>query len=114
MDVPVFLGEKERLPCRLIAVRVPAEVAARRRQQAREKARKHGREPSKEYLELQEWTIFVTNCRARLLTWKEVVVLYRARWQIELLFKLWKSHNRVASGTRTPRHSGRWRCCMPN
>jgi hypothetical protein len=96
VDMPILLGEKERLPCRLIAVRVPPEVAARRRQQARKKARNHGREASKEYLELLGWTIFVTNCPAELLTWKEVVVLYRARWQIELLFKLWKSHNRIA------------------
>ena len=96
VDASVVLGEKERLPCRLIAVRVPAEVAARRRQKIREKARDHGREPSQEYLDLQEWTIFVTNCPPELLTWKEVVVLYRARWQIELLFKLWKSHNHLA------------------
>jgi hypothetical protein len=96
VDMPVVLGEKERLPCRLIAVRVPPEVAARRRQQACEKARDHGRQPSEEYLDLQEWTIFVTNCAPELLNWKEVVVLYRARWQIELLFKLWKSHNRLA------------------
>ena len=47
-------------------------------------------------MDLQEWTIFVTNCPPEMLTWKEVVVLYRARWQIELLFKLWKSHNRLA------------------
>lgn len=97
VDIAVLLGEKERLPCRLIAVRVPEEVASRRRQRIREKARDHGREPSAEYLELQGWTIFVTNCEEDLLTWKEVVVLYRARWQIELLFKLWKSHNHVAA-----------------
>ncbi len=96
VDMPVVLGEKERLSCRLIAVRVPPEVAARRRQQAREKARDHGRQASQEYLDLLEWTIFVTNCAPELLSWKEVVVLYRARWQIELLFKLWKSHNRLA------------------
>jgi len=96
VDATVLLGEKDRLACRLIAVRVPAEVASRRRQKVREKASDHGREPSQEYLELQEWTIFVTNCGEELLTWKEVVVLYRARWQIELLFKLWKSHNHVA------------------
>lgn len=59
-------------------------------------ARDHGREASQEYLALQEWTLFVTNSAPELLTWKEVVVLYRARWQIELLFKLWKSHNRLA------------------
>jgi hypothetical protein len=97
VDIAVFLGEKERLSGRLVAVRVPEEVAARRRQKIREKARDHGREPSQEYLELQGWTIFVTNCGEELLTWKEVVVLYRVRWQIELLFKLWKSHNHVAA-----------------
>jgi hypothetical protein len=96
VDIPVLLGEKERLHGRLIAVRVPPEVAARRRQQAREKALKHGREPSREYLASLEWTIFVTNCPPELLNWKETVILYRARWQIELLFKLWKSHNRLA------------------
>jgi hypothetical protein len=97
VDVAVLLGEKERIACRLIAVRVPEEVASRRRQRISEKARDHGREPSQEYLELQGWTIFVTNCKEELLTWKEVVVLYRARWQIELLFKLWKSHNHLAA-----------------
>lgn len=97
VDTMVVLGEKDRLACRLIAVRVPAEVASQRRQKLREKARNHGREPSQEQLELQEWTIFVTNCDVELLTWKEVVVAYRARWQIELLFKLWKSHNHVAA-----------------
>jgi len=97
VDVAVLLGEKERMACRLIAVRVPEEAASRRRQKIRDKARDHGREPSQEYLELQGWTIFVSNCGEALLTWKEVVVLYRARWQIELLFKLWKSHNHISA-----------------
>jgi hypothetical protein len=96
VDVPVQLGAAARLPCRLIAVRVPAEVAARRRQQARRKARDHGREPSAAYLELLGWSLFVTNCPAAELSWQAVVVLYRARWQVELLFKLWKSDNGLA------------------
>ena len=95
VDVSVMLGENERLPCRLLAVRVPPEVAARRRQKIHEKARDHGRQPSQKYLQMQDWTIFVTNCYEKLLSWNEVVVRYRARWQIELLFKLWKSHNRL-------------------
>lgn len=96
VDVRVNVGEEERLPCRLIAIPVPADVAACRRQKLREKSLKHGRQPSQEYLEMQGWTIFITNAEPALLTWKEVVVLYRARWQIELLFKLWKSHNHLA------------------
>ena len=97
IDVSVLLGVSHRLPCRLIALRVPQEVADRRRQKAYVKAQKHGRVPSREYLEWQDWTIFVTNCEPELLTWEAVVVLYRARWQIELMFKLWKSRNRLAT-----------------
>jgi len=97
IDVSVLLGVSHRLPCRLIALRVPQEVADRRRQKAYVKAQKHGRVPSREYLEWQDWTIFVTNCEPELLSWEAVVVLYRARWHIELMFKLWKSHNRLAT-----------------
>jgi hypothetical protein len=57
--------------------------------------------PSQEHLDWCDWTLLVTNCPAELLTWKEAVVLYRARWQIELLFKLWKSHNHLAASRET-------------
>jgi DDE family transposase len=84
-----------RLPCRIVALRAPAEVAARRRQKARDKAAKKGRQPTARHLATCDWTVFLTSCSEELLTWKEVVVLYRVRWQIELLFKLWKSHGLV-------------------
>jgi hypothetical protein len=35
------------------------------------------------------------------LSWKEVVVPYRVRWQIELMFKLWKSHGHRAASRET-------------
>jgi len=97
IDMPILLGTAERLPCRLIALRVPPEMVARRRQAAYEKARKHGRQPTQEHLAWCEWTVLVTNCPEELLSWKEVIVLYRLRWQIELMFKLWKSHNHLAA-----------------
>jgi hypothetical protein len=93
IDLPILLGAEARLACRLVVLRVPQEVAARRRQVASEKARRHGRTASPEQLAWCDWTVYVTNCPADLLAWEEIVVLYRARWQIELLFKLWKSHS---------------------
>jgi Transposase DDE domain len=93
IDMPILLGATQRLRCRLIAVRVPQEVVARRRQEAHEKASKHGRAASAEYLRWQEWTIFVTDCEPERLSWKAIVILYRVRWQIELMFKIWKSLN---------------------
>lgn len=105
LDQVILLGAAARLCCRLVALRVPQEVANRRRQQARQKAAKKGRQPSEQYLELLGWSLFVTNCVEEELTYKAVVVLYRCRWQIELLFKLWKSHNHLAKhreGARGP------------
>jgi hypothetical protein len=93
IDITIVLGVEHRLRCRLIAVRIPQETAARRRQAAHAKATKHGRAASQDYLRWQDWTIFVTDCAAERLTWQAVIVLYRARWQIELMFKIWKSHN---------------------
>ena len=67
------------------------------RREDRIRGRPKGRQPTAEYLQLLGWSLFVTNCTGEELTWKAVVVLYRARWQVELLFKLWKSHNRLAA-----------------
>jgi len=92
VDMNVLLGVKQRLPCRLVAVRCPQEVADRRRQKAIENGKRKGRTPSQEYLALLDWTIFVTNVPPEMLSVKQVVLLYRVRWQIELVFKLWKSY----------------------
>jgi len=88
----VLLGRKEQLLCRLICIPLPQEVADRRRQKAKEKARRKGRTLSKEYLTLLDWVIFVTNVPQTMLTIEQVALLYRVRWQIELVFKLWKSY----------------------
>jgi hypothetical protein len=97
VDVSILLGQEQRLPCRLIAWRLPPEQANRRRQKLRrETLKKKGREPSAERLAWCDWTILVTNVPGELLTPPEATVLYRARWQVELLFKRWKSQGCAA------------------
>jgi hypothetical protein len=96
LELEIQLGATHRLPCRLIAVRAPQEVADRRRQHAKEPARQKGRTPSADYLALLAWTLFVTNVPAAMLTGEQVMTLYRVRWQVELIFKLWKSYAGLA------------------
>jgi Transposase DDE domain len=91
LDEWVTVGQQQRLRCRLLAVRVPEPVAVRRRRRHREQAAKHGRPPSAAVLALCDWTVFICNAPVALLSLQEAWVLYRVRWQIELLFKLWKS-----------------------
>jgi hypothetical protein len=95
VDVPVLMGASHRLPVRLLAIRVTQEVASERRRKLKAEARRKGQTVSKARLELADWTILVTNVPGELLSLKEALVLARARWQIELLFKLWKEHGRI-------------------
>jgi hypothetical protein len=94
LDMPLLLGKqaKHHIPCRLIARRLRQEVADRRRQKAKERARRDRRSVSKEYLAMLSWDIFLTNVPDSMLSASQIVVLHRVRWQIELLFKLCKSY----------------------
>lgn len=78
-------------PVRLIAYRLQEEQANRRRAHVREKCRTHGRLPTEEALELAGWLILVTNAPTDLLPTAAVGYLYRVRWQVELVFKQFKS-----------------------
>jgi len=91
VDLEVSIGNEKRLGCRLLGVRVPQAVADQRRRKLHAEARHKGQPVSQARLKLADWTILVTNCPPELLSIEEALVLARVRWQIELLFKLWKS-----------------------
>lgn len=87
----VFVFHKQKMKLRVLAVRVPAEVAQARREEARQDARKRGRPVSQRKLELCDWNILVTNAPAGLISAHEGWELRRVRWQIEVVFKVFKS-----------------------
>ena len=95
LEVPIFLGAEAKLPCRLMIQRVPKEVEQVRRRRVKDYARKKGVTPTKQTKFLTGWTLLVTNAPPEKLTLEDALVLLRVRWQIELLFKLWKQHGRI-------------------
>jgi Transposase DDE domain len=101
LDRAVTLGEAQRLPARLLVICVPQEVAATRRRRLREAACKKGRKMSATRLALAAWTLLVANMPGDRLTLQEALMLAHVRWQIELLFELWKSHGRVDESRST-------------
>ena len=109
LERPVLLGE-QKLPARLLLERVPASVAAQRRAQVKNRGRKKGQTPSPKTLALCEFTMLITNVPPTRLSFDEALVLYAARWQIELLFKLWKSHAKLG----TSRSQKPWRILCEN
>lgn len=94
-DAWVELGQQQRLRGRLIALRVRQEVADNRRRKLHAAARHKGQAVSPRRLAAADWNVYVTNVEAEQLSAEEAVVLAGVRWQIELMFKLWKSHGEV-------------------
>jgi Transposase DDE domain len=90
LELELRMGAQAALPCRVLAVRAPATVVAQRKAQLQRTAQRKQQAVSEERLALVEWTVLVTNVPAAQLSVAEALVLYRARWQIERLFRLWK------------------------
>jgi hypothetical protein len=97
MEKAMFIGEKERVASRLIAVRLPDEMVNERRRVARKTAKKKGYTPTEAHVFLLAWNLFITNVPDEVWTPKTVVRAYPIRWQIELIFKSWKSHGHLAA-----------------
>lgn len=110
VDTHVLVGKRERLPVRLIAVRVSAQEAQRRREQANKqithppkgcqapvpgKRKPKRKKVSAARLRLADWTILLTNVPQERLSVQEALVLVRCRWQIELLWKLCKEQGKL-------------------
>lgn len=94
----IYLGQgPEKLPVRLLVEKVPEGVAAKRRHKQKRKMANVSRKARYQYGTsalkglLMDYNIFITNTTKEQLIDEQVQLYYRLRWQIELLFKIWKS-----------------------
>jgi hypothetical protein len=95
---PVQVGrvKRQRFSARLVAYRLPEAVVQHRRDQALSRAKALGRQAPTQSLVWLEWGLYLTSTTTAQLDPALVGPLYRLRWQIELLFKRWKSQAGVA------------------
>lgn len=91
----VQVSATRRLRARLIAFPVPEEVAIKRQAGNARKAQKHSHRVNPTLQALTHWTLLITNIPEGELSAQEALILLRARWQIELLYKLWKQEGRI-------------------
>ncbi|SJM94896.1 conserved hypothetical protein [Crenothrix polyspora] len=105
IEFNVFLGQKHRIPIRLIAYRLPPAIYRKRQKAAIKSAKRKGRSASLSYLKFLKYSFFITNVPAALWPMEAVGTIYRLRWQVELVFKNWKSlfQINVLKGTRPER-----------
>ena len=89
LDTEVTLNNKERTKVRVVAFPVSEEIANNRRMKAKKEMKKT---PSKEYLLLLSWSVFITTINQQDADHKFIFKVYSLRWRIETIFKSWKSN----------------------
>jgi hypothetical protein len=95
LDRPIRILHGSKVAVRLLAVRLPEAEATQRRERVRREAKQRGRPVSQKKLDLCAWNILVTNAPADVLGLLEAGVVRRVRWQIELVFKVFKSEGKI-------------------
>jgi len=85
-----FLGE-ERVESRIILYRQPQDIVNKRSRIANKNAKRNGRTISKSKKNSLKYAIFVTNIPKEMISAEIIGTIYRLRWEIELIFKRWKS-----------------------
>lgn len=96
----VFLGKKERVPVRMILSPVDEQVYQKRIRELEKENRKNGRKMNEEVRLRYRFNIYITNIPEDKLPMDQVFATYRLRWQIELIFKCWKSIYKVHQGRK--------------
>jgi hypothetical protein len=93
----VLVGQRAKLPARLILVRVPEEVIEQRHSRIRKEGPSARKSPGPSRgLKPRQMDHFDHSCaRLDLLTISEVMVLQRARGPLERLFRLWKEGGKI-------------------
>jgi len=88
-NIKIYVGKMERFETRLVAERVPAHVSKQRIGRFKKDRKKT---PSPYYTEWCGFSIFITNIPEAMFSGKMIIALYKIRWQIELVFKNFKSN----------------------
>ena len=87
----IRIGKRKQLRVYLIAERLSEAETNKRRRSIRYRAKRKAQTPSKTLLRLAGYNLYITNIEEHRLTPKQICVIIGIRWQIELMFKCFKS-----------------------
>jgi hypothetical protein len=87
----VYIDQKEKLPVRLILEKVSPDIAAEKRRKLKTDKQNKRRNLSQKRLRFCNLNAYITNTQEEDLPMKNIRDHYGLRWQIEIIFKAWKS-----------------------
>jgi len=109
LEMDVYLTEKKE-PVRMVVEYMPEDLVQKRIAKAEKQAQKKGRQLSQEYKAKAQLNIFITNVGQDVLSMEQVHQVYTIRWQVELIFKIWKSIGDIHKVKKMK--VARFECCL--
>lgn len=91
LDMKVYIGTNEKFPVRLVAELMSDEVLNARIMKVNKYNKKKGYKTSKQFRDRARFNLFITNIPFDKINGEAIAKIYKVRWQIELVFKIWKS-----------------------
>ena len=101
LEKKIYIGSKEKLKVRLVVYMLPEQEVEKRLRNAQKNNKKNG---GKEYKARAALNLFITNTTAEQIPMGKIWTVYRLRWQIELIFKVWKSICSIDKVKRVKQH----------
>jgi len=95
-EIEVYIGLKKQVKVRLIFQKLPPQIVQERHRKVKRTAQRKQHGITAKHLALQAWNLFITNVPPEWLDSQQILHLYRVRWQVELLFRLWKSQVKLS------------------
>ena len=100
VEMEVVLGEKYKLPVRMVLTLVEEQVYQKRIREREAVNRKRGSKMADKTRIRYRFSIYITNASSEQLPKFQLFSAYRLRWQIELIFKCWKSLYKIHQGRK--------------
>lgn len=95
IDRWAYLGYEKRWPVRVVINKLPKEEVEKRKKRIIKYKKNKGKKYTNNLLKLLELNIFITNIPEQMCNAEEILELYTIRWQIEILFKAWKTNYEI-------------------
>lgn len=87
LDLDIYIGRETLHPVRLVANLLDKDAIKRREQKIRSRRSKF----NKADIYINKLNLFITNTKRAMVSSDEIYKLYKLRWQVEIIFKGWKS-----------------------
>jgi hypothetical protein len=87
----VLIGRDSKYKTRLVLYRLTEKQLLERTKKTLQTAKKKGIQKSANTMDLLEISMYITNIPSEMLDLQKIYKMYSLRWQVEIIFKVWKS-----------------------